>query len=161
MTGFIQCRRCDDTHCKARVDSEEDDCPLEVGIYEEVMALKDKYKLEDFLQFGMLESVAQVFVKKLRCDRMIAQEGMVIQDITGFDRDTGEPYYNKREHPLMKHATALNNELIKFADALEFSPKAQSRKKTDDKLVTDGQAIVTAIMQKSLKKRIGETEDDD
>ena len=79
--------------------------------------------------------------------------GSVVQDITGFDKETGEPFYNKREHPLMKHATALNNELIKFADSLEFSPKAQSRKKTNDQMVDDNRSIVSSIMQRALKKR--------
>lgn len=156
MNGFIQCRRCKDTHCKARVNEDEDDCPLEVGIYNEVMSLKDKYKLDDYLQVGMLDSVAHVFVKKFRCDRMIAQDGMVVEDITGFDRSTGAPFTNKREHPLMKHASSLNKELLAFADSLEFSPKAQSRKQTDDKMIESGTNVVTSIMQRAHKLRMEE-----
>jgi hypothetical protein len=153
MTGFIQCRRCKDLHCKARVNTEDDECPLEVNIYNEVMALKDKYDLGDYLQVGMLESVAQVFVKKFRCDRMIADEGMVVKEITGFDRQTGEPYTNKREHPLLKHASSLNKELLSFADAIEFSPKAQSRKQTDKDMAENGHMVVTSIMQHAHKLR--------
>lgn len=159
MTGFIQCRRCKDAHCKARVDTEDDDCPLEVNVYNEVMALDDKYNLNDYLQIGMLSSVAQIFVKKLRCDRMIADDGMTLRDIIGFDRSSGEPLYTTREHPLLKHASSLNNELIKFADAIEFSPKAQSRKQLDKDIVTDGKGMVTSILQNALKLR-GDKEDD-
>jgi len=153
MTGFIQCRRCKDSHCKARVNTDDDECPLEVHVYNEVMSLKDKYDLTDFLQVGMLESVAQVFVKKLRADRMIADEGMTIKDIVGFDKNTGSPLYTTKDHPLLKHSSSFNKELLQFADAIEFSPKAQRRKQLDKDVVEDGKGIVTSILQNALKLR--------
>jgi hypothetical protein len=153
MSGFIQCRRCKDMRCEARRVDDDDDCVLEKKIYDDVMALKDKYNLGDFLQVGMLESVAEIFVKKFRCDRMIADEGMVIQEIVGFDRVTGAPLKNTKEHPLLKISSNLNRELIAFADSLEFSPKAQSRKKTDERVSENGREIFSSIMQDALRMR--------
>jgi hypothetical protein len=139
--------------CEARRVDDDDDCVLEKKIYDDVMALKDKYNLGDFLQVGMLESVAEIFVKKFRCDRMIADEGMVIQEIVGFDRVTGAPLKNTKEHPLLKISSNLNRELIAFADSLEFSPKAQSRKKTDERVSENGREIFSSIMQDALRMR--------
>jgi hypothetical protein len=153
LNTFLVCSRCKVEHCGARVtDGTNDDCPIEIGIYKEVMELKDKYDLSDTLQEGMLESVAFIFIKRYRCERFIADEGMILEDIVGFSESTGKPYTNKKEHPLLKTASSLNKELIAFADSIEFSPKAVNRKK-DDKDVGEGINLIKNILQDAHNRR--------
>ena len=154
LNTFLVCSRCKTEHCGARVtDGTNDDCPIEGNIYADVMELKDKYELEDTIQEGMLESVAFIFIKRYRCERFIADEGMMLEDIIGFNESTGKPYTNKKEHPLLKTASSLNKELIAFADSIEFSPKAVNRKKAGDEPVK-GEDVIKSILQAAQKMRV-------
>ena len=90
---------------------------------------------------------------------MIANDGMIVEEIIGFDRETGKPIKNRKEHPLLKHSSNLNRELIAFADAIEFSPKAQSRKQANSDLVESGENVITQILQNALHKHGGLTDD--
>lgn len=159
LNTFIQCHRCKDDFCKERVTDAQvisdggDDCPIEQEVYGNVMALTDKYIFNgDFLQEGMLETVAYTFIKRYRAEKAIADEGMVVEDIMGFRKD-GSPFSNKRAHPLLKPLNDLGKELIAFAKALEFSPEALRKREVDTEIV-DGKQIISDILKQAHKNRV-------
>lgn len=158
LNTFIQCHRCKDDFCKERIADKdiisdgEDNCPIEKEVYQNVMALSDKYIFNgDFLQEGMLETVAYTFIKRYRAEKAIAEEGMVVEDIMGFRQD-GSPFSNKRAHPLLKPLNDLGKELIAFAKALEFSPEALRKREVDTEIV-DGKQIISDILKQAHQSR--------
>ena len=159
LNTFIQCHRCKDDFCSERITDKdiisdgEDDCPIEKDVYSNVMALSEKYIFDgDYLQEGMLETVAYTFIKRYRAEKAIAMEGMVVEDIMGFRKD-GSPFSNKRAHPLLKPLNDFGKELISFAKALEFSPEAVNKNKGDVEKV-DATKIISDILKSALMKGI-------
>lgn len=159
LNTFVQCHRCKDDFCKERItdkdiiDAGEDECPIEREIYKNVMELSDKYLIEgDYLQTGMLESVAYVFIKRWRAEKSIAEEGMLVDDIVGFD-NKGGVISNKRAHQLLKPLSEFNKELIQFSKALVFSPDAIKRQAADEEVI-DGAQVITEILKKAHKSRM-------
>ena len=175
LNTFTVCRLCKDTVCEHRVCAEhaslavigyqtdpetgeevpileDDTCPIEQSIYHDVMRLADDYGLDDTLQDSMLESVAFAFIHRFRAERHIAHGGMVMSSVAGFTRD-GRPLYETKEHPLLKHVLKLNDTIIKFSDALGFSPKAQSRMRIEEESSENEQSLVTMLIQKANEER--------
>jgi hypothetical protein len=158
LNMFVRCRRCKDFECKNRInDSENDECVIEKQIYDDVMALREKYKIDDdILQGGMLESVAFLFIKRYRAEKAIADEGMVLKEIVGFDNKGGS-FKNKKPHPLLKNLSDINRELNNFAKSLQFSPEAQNKLNTD-KEMNDSANVIAGILKDAHKKRLADDE---
>lgn len=159
------CRLCKQEYCPHRVCPEQrtppvdpsgnaidDTCPIERSIYVDIMRMAAEYGLNDRLQDSMLESVAFAFIHRYRAERHVSRDGMVMKSITGFTRD-GRPLYETKEHPLLKHISKLNDTIIKFSDALEFSPKAQTRKQGDEQAADTGRAIISSLIQAAHRDR--------
>lgn len=160
LNTFTVCRLCKVEFCDYRVCGEretigpevDDSCHVEHSIYNDVMSMAKEYGLTDKLQDSMLESVAFAFIHRYRAERAIAQEGMVLDSVCGFTRD-GRPLYERKQHPLLTHINKLNDTIIKFSEALEFSPRAITRKKGEQDDRARDTSLVSALIQAARKDR--------
>jgi hypothetical protein len=156
LNQFIRCDRCKDVDCVHRQEGMAQ-CVIEKSIWDEVMNLKDIYLTNgDCLQTGLLESVALMFIKRFRAEKILAEDGMVIDEIIGFDRE-GRPFRNSKPHPLLKNLSDINRELNAFAKTLQFSPEAQNKLKADER-IEDSANVIVSILKGAHAKRLGQDE---
>jgi len=156
LNQFMICRRCKWREgCMYFTTDDEDECKIEMGIYESVMALKDKYTIDgDYLQSGMLESIAFLMIHRYRAERAIAQEGMVIEEQIGAFGD-GNILTNKRPHPLLKHVMDINKQINAYSKTMEFSPESiRNRKDNTDSV--DAANALSNILKDAQKIRESE-----
>lgn len=155
LNTFIQCHRCKEQDCSERVDENDDDCPVEQEIFARTMELKDKYTIDgDYLQTGMLESVAFLLIHRFRAEKAIASEGMTLDEMVAIG-EGGKLYTSKKPHPLLKHLMDINKQINTYSKSMEFSPAAIRGKDKDDD-IEDAAGIVADILRQAHKNRAGQ-----
>ena len=157
LMQFIICRRCTTREgCPHYTSGREDECKIEKDIYDNTMALKDKYTIDgDYIQTSLLDTIAFSLIHKFRAERAVAYEGMTYDEVVGaYSSGQGmvELIKNKKAHPLLKHIIDINKQLALFAKSMVATPETIKRFENDKEAVDASNVLSDILKQAHLKR---------
>lgn len=166
MDMIMECNACKDDRCGQRIRDPEvkqgdDNCPIELDIREQILALAETYGLDrdNFIDMSILEDIAMLYIKKYRAEKKIAMDGMEVDHLEGFAND-GRPITNKNEHHLLQAAMRLQTQIDTKLDSILATPKSKKNKEQQD-TEESFKTQVTSILQSAQGLRTGKTVTDD
>ncbi len=142
----LRCSKCKFLGCEFRERSDRL-CPIELGIREAVTELAESYGLEDAIQLGLLATLADLFVKRWRCEMALAEIGIVYEEVVNVARD-GTLIKNLRANPLLKAVNDIERNILSYIKELKASPASK-----DDGALVDNRSVIINVMRRAQELR--------
>lgn len=161
MNAFFRCRTCRDTDCAFFTnDHTADECVIEREIFDKVMTEAANYDITDEVSLQSVRMLAWNMAKAFRAEHWIARDGFTVVECSGYTGGDGDVMMieNIREHPVLKHIPKFQTSMLALADSLELTPKARSKKATDETSARKDEMIEEMLMAAHKKRKMGESE---
>ena len=155
LNSFFRCRTCRDLDCAFFTnDHRSDECVIEREIFDKVMITAADYEVTDELSLQSVRMLAWNMAKAFRAEHWIARDGFTVTECTGFKGEDGsiEMIENIREHPVLKHIPKFQTSMLALADSLELTPKARSKKATDESSARRETRVEEMLMEAHRKR---------
>jgi len=142
----LRCSKCPFLGCEYRERSDRQ-CPIELGIRQAVTELADSYGLKDAIELGLIATLADLFVKRWRCEMALAEIGIVYEEVVNVARD-GTLIKNIRANPLLKAVNDIERNILSYIKELKATPASK-----DNGALVDNRSVIINVMRRAHELR--------